>query len=150
MPTTHKLTAPFSTFASVDSIEAVRSEGVAGVWGEAGPLIARAVERQSDYTLGDVRALLDTADAQLWVARDKGVMIGAVVTKVYDFPQGRTVQVWLCGGSDFDSWGIAILVVIEGWAREIGASKVRIAGRKGWVRMLRDYEQTSVVLEKCL
>jgi hypothetical protein len=128
----------------------VRSEQVAGAWDEAAPLIARAVERQGDYDLSDVRALCETADAQLWMAVDGGVAVGAVVTKVYDFPCSRVVQIWLCGGDSFDKWGAAILRVIEEWASEIGAKRVRIAGRKGWGRVLGDYEQTSVVLEKCL
>jgi len=143
-----KLINRFSTFASVDEIRAVPQ--VAGVWAEAAPLIARAVERQGDYDMADVRALLDSSDAQLWVAIDGGAMIGAVVSKVYDFPCSRVVQIWLCGGDSFDKWGAEILRVIEEWAAEIGAKKVRIAGRKGWGRVLGEYEQTSVVLEKCL
>jgi hypothetical protein len=39
---------------------------------------------------------------------------------------------------------------IEEWAKAEGAALVRIYGRPGWVRMLRNYQVSNVVLERRL
>ena len=39
---------------------------------------------------------------------------------------------------------------IEGWARAEGAALVRIYGRKGWARVLKNYHVSNVVLERRL
>jgi len=149
MRTMPRLTGHFSTYASGEWIQTYPAGQIGPVWGEVGPILARALDRQSAYTLGDVRALLETSDAQLWVARTDGALLGAAVTKVFDFPQERVVEVWLAAGDGFSRWG-RFLKDIEEWAATIGAKRVRIIGRRGWARVLDGYEVTSVVLDKCL
>jgi hypothetical protein len=39
---------------------------------------------------------------------------------------------------------------IEYWARRMGAVRMRIIGRKGWLKVLAGFEQTAVVMEKPL
>ena len=139
----------FSTYASGEWIQTYQAGAIAPVWDEVGPVLSRAMERQSAYTLGDVRQLLESANAQLWVARTDGALLGVAVTKVFDFPQERVVEVSLAAGDEFERWG-RFLKDIEEWAAAIGAKRVRIMGRKGWVRMLKDYKETRVILEKAL
>jgi hypothetical protein len=52
-----------------------------------------------------------------------------------------------CGGDDMRRW-LGLLGGIEDYAKAEGCSRVRIFGRKGWVRVLEHYRIRNVILER--
>jgi hypothetical protein len=51
-----------------------------------------------------------------------------------------------CGGEGLD-WPL-LIKPLEQFAKHEGCSAVRIMGREGWQRVLKDYRRRRVVLEK--
>jgi hypothetical protein len=71
----------------------------------------------------------------------------AILTSIETFPTGlKEVRFWLAGGDltelrDYEP-------VVAAWGKEIGCTRVSIAGRRGWHRALPGYRETGVMLVK--
>ena len=127
----------------------VQPEDVPLVWHLASPLIQKAIDKTSDcFRVEDVRALIEAQRAQLWLVVDE-IPKAAWVTTIENSPSQRWVRVMWAGGEESDAW-LPLFQGVEQWAKSIGASKVVIIGRKGWIKKLPTYRQAAVVLEKKL
>jgi hypothetical protein len=118
-------------------------------WPSASVLIQKAVDKSDGkWTLDAVNEKLKTKDMQLWVAcTDR--LIAAGITQVQDFPGAKVCYLLFLGGEDMPVW-ISALDTLERVAIEWGCDYLEIQGREGWKRVLKDYEQTCVVLRKKL
>lgn len=119
-------------------------------WPEAAPLLRRALERQDQITEADVVKQLAAGEMQLWVHLDdcSGRIICAVVTRITRWPASTICVVRLMGAIDGDRQWLPSLDVIEEWAAAQGCDAVEIHGRKGWERLLPNYELNRVVLRR--
>lgn len=116
-------------------------------WPLAEGWVGAAVRRCGDWTLDLVRdGVLDGRYA-LWLAVEGEKAFGATVTRITAPP--RTCEVIACGG-DYHGQIPRLLTAIEDFARRDGCERIRISGRRGWARMLRDYRQPFITLEKAL
>lgn len=71
-------------------------------------------------------------------------------TELFEGLSGQKVcYIVICGGVDRRKW-LHLLDLLEGWARDEGCEKMRIFGRRGWTRDLRerDYKDVASVIEK--
>ena len=59
----------------------------------------------------------------------------------------RVCVLTACGGRDMKRW-LPLLEIIEAYAKAEGGGRLRIFGRKGWQRMLKNYRVTNIVLER--
>lgn len=85
---------------------------------------------------------------QLWVVRDGDGVQAASVTEVRTYPTGlRALNIVVLGGAHRERW-LHVLSEIEAWAEQRGCSRLEMAGRKGWGRILTDWKQTTVDMEK--
>lgn len=100
---------------------------------QAAPLIERALAEEGTglHTLHDVLDYLLTDRALLWSDTR-----AAIVTQMYQQPQGKALLVWLAAG-DLDQIVAMAENAIRPYAQREGAKVVQIIGRKGWVRALR-------------
>lgn len=101
---------------------------------------------------GDLNAYQPVEDAvlnglaQLWVAYDERPRAAAVTSM--DVTDTRKICILIaCGGHDRDDW-LPLLNEIEDFARIEKCGAMRIYGRNGWKRVLPDYQQRRVILEK--
>jgi hypothetical protein len=86
----------------------------------------------------------------LWLAADEGGKVHAAeVTQIVDFPKGKTCCLVMTGGKGMRSW-LWMLDEIELWAAKQGCTRMSAVGRKGWGRVLPDYEQIAIIFEKRL
>lgn len=94
------------------------------------------------HTLEDIEAGIRSGSLQFWPASR-----AAAVTEVIEYPRARALHLFLAGG-DLDQLSEMEESATE-FARQIGATQMSIAGRRGWVRAFRDkgYEEylTTVV-----
>jgi hypothetical protein len=99
----------------------------------------------------DEAALLadtDTHRMLLWVCVDQYYGIhAAMTTRLMRSDNGLVCQILALGGRDMCSWR-HLWPRIEAYAKEENCYKVRVEGRLGWKRILADYVQTGVILEK--
>lgn len=77
---------------------------------------------------------------------DKPVVL-ATVSYIY-YPNSTSFNlILLAGGSD--NWS-SLMVQLEEIARSNGCNEIEITGRKGWQRVLPDYEFSHITLRKSL
>lgn len=109
------------------------------------PWLEKAAKRYGDTHRKEhvLRRLLD-GRAQLWTERD-----AALVTSVERYDSGMVeVRGWLGGGSIGGLRKIEIRV--EVWAKSIGAHRLTILGRRGWLRALTGWRELAVLIAKDL
>ena len=96
-------------------------------------------------TLRHVRAMLAEDLAKRWVDDQDGT---TVITQLVQTPDGVNVAIWLAEGTLPGC--MRLLDRIEAYALQISARRVRVTGRAGWVRQLRDrgYLETARIMER--
>ena len=118
----------------------VDPQHVGVIWPRIDHFIRDAIERVGVSSFDDVVDDVVHGDALLWLAWDGEKVLGAGVTRLI----GEVCELVAYGGSG----EFHLLQTIENYARDEECIKMRILGRKGWVRVLKDYSQPYVVLEK--
>lgn len=109
------------------------------IWEEISPLIQKALDRGSDYTLEEIHAGLKKAEMQCWTSYNHGIEAVLVTALQDDY-----CLLLACGGTNAREW-IAWLPIVEDWAREKGAKELRIYGRRGWLKRLKFQEKYTVM-----
>lgn len=109
------------------------------------------MERGDLGTFADVEGDVLSGGALLWLVWEDPVVLGAAVTQISQAETSKYCMIVACGGECAMSW-IPLISKIETYARNEGCELMRILGRKGWVRVLKDkgYAESRVVLEKRL
>jgi len=123
----------------------VPKEDIHLVWNEVEPLIKKALD--DCYTADDILQGLIKNSFQLFISWNKKVE-SAVVTEVAQYPQKRICRYFLAGGSNMNNWLEPIQTEIEKFARHNNCDAVEVAGRKGWARKLKGYEQKIYLFNK--
>jgi hypothetical protein len=124
----------------------VQRARLAEVWPAVEPLLTPALKRGGEMTMqGLVEALRDGRFV-LWLAWS-GRLEAAAVTEVADTIAGRVCCIVACGGRDRARW-LDLRADLETYARRAGCVRMRIYGRKGWLRALPDFRAARVILEK--
>ena len=95
----------------------------------------------NSHTYEQVIEIVKRGDAQLWALRDS-----AIVTEIIDYPQRRTLRFWLAGGNMKTL--LEVEPKIRKWSILYRCEAVEIIGRKGWEKVMKDYEPTAIVLVK--
>lgn len=88
-------------------------------------------------------------DGLLWLARSGSTIDAAAATMLVRTDRHLVCVITALGGANMGRW-LDLLPGIEEWAKAEGAALVRVYGRPGWVRMLRNYRVSNVVLERRL
>jgi hypothetical protein len=107
------------------------------------PWLEKAAKRFGNtHTKEHVLQRILDGRAQLWTERN-----AALVTSIERYDSGYVeVRGWLGGGS------IAGLKTIEKrvevWAKSIGAQRLTILGRRGWLRALTGWRELAVLMAK--
>jgi hypothetical protein len=125
----------------------VPPEKIHQLWPHARPFIVAAIERGGLSNFSEIESALFKNLAQLWIVWDGVEMIAAAVTELQTVKDKKFCSLTAVGGKDFQRW-LHLLSRIENFAHDEGCKSVRIMGREGWGRILKDYKQTRVILEK--
>jgi hypothetical protein len=88
-------------------------------------------------------------DGVLWLACEGQEIEAAAVTLLTRTDRHLVCLITALGGSNMERW-LPLLSEIEDWARSEGAALVRVMGRPGWGRVLKNYHVSNVVLERAL
>ena len=110
----------------------VQPEDLEAAWKTAKPLIQKALDRGSNYTIDDVESGLRWKTMQLWTYGTDSALVTSIQSK-----GGKTWCLLLaCGGRDMELW-FPYFPLLEDWARSKGCVEVRVYGRLGWARYLK-------------
>ena len=133
-----------TTRAEIVCVDPVR---VRAIWPAVKHLIRRAVLRTNLSHTADIERETLEGDGLLWLALDGGHIKAAATTVLAATDTDTSCILTACGGDDMPAW-LPLLGRIEAYARAEGCARLRIYGRKGWARVLSDYRNTHVILEK--
>lgn len=132
---------------------AVPAEHVPLVWQRVASLLEPALRSVSGrYDVNDVLRELQENKTSLWIAfdQDGGVIHGAAVVRLVDYPKRRFARIEIVGGERMRNWGDRLLDMVESYARSSGCVGIETGGRVGWSRLgaARGYKKTSFHIEK--
>lgn len=108
------------------------------------------LESETGLILADaIREDLKTAHRQLWGYQSGQDITGIVITEIYDTPRGKCCEiVGACGRETAKGQIEEVMARIEQWAQDIGCTRVRVLGRRGWARRLKGFTQVGIILER--
>lgn len=122
---------------------------VAHLWPMIAPHARRAAEKAGNGGFEDLERDLLDGHSLLWlVIQDSSIVAYAVTDLLWDGVK-KVCVVLSCAGHGRAGW-LHHLRSIEAWAAGEHCEAVRIYGRKGWRRVLRDYRPIDGGLEKAL
>lgn len=114
------------------------------VWNTYRPLIQRALDRGSEYSIDEIYSGLLKEEMQLWTWGTDA----ALVTTIQNKGDKRWCLLLAMGGSKMDEWK-PYLQVVEDWAFANGCQELQIYGRLGWKRLGFKLEYAKLVREIC-
>lgn len=133
------------------NVFALHSTQIDEWWPQIRPLVERCEVRQVEWSANLVRVRLKEAEAQFWGVHDgTGKLAGGCITQIERGVSGLIGRVWIASGN-FKGDSVKIYrSIIEPWFVEKGCELIMIDGRKGWIRLLPDFDVVSVKLMKRL
>jgi len=126
-------------------ITQVPVEDLEFIWSQVKPQIEKALD--GSYSSYDILEYIKQNRMQLWISWNDGIE-ASFVTEVCDYPQLRVLRWVLAGGSNMESWLDLVTSKVEDWAKKNNCQRLEIVGRKGWTKVLRDYEPQAVYFVK--
>ena len=123
----------------------VPKEDIHFIWNEVESLIKKALD--DCYTTDDILKGLIFDKFQLFISWENKVE-SAVVTEVAQYPQKKVCRYFLAGGSNMNNWLEPIQETIEKFAKHNNCNSIEVAGRKGWAKKLKGYEQKIYLFNK--
>lgn len=148
MQTTGKLIARSVGSRLVEAI-CVPREHVADVWPHVEGMIAQAVNRTGINTIEDARVSVLAGYALLWVAWDGETILGVATTEINETAKGRVCLIGYLSGKNLNEFFHLKDVLID-YAKSEKCAFLRIIGRKGWLRRLRNegFKMSNIVMER--
>jgi hypothetical protein len=120
---------------------------ISEIWPHVSSLLKDACRRTGLNAFSDIEADILAGRSLLWLAWNGLAIESAAATILINSEIGKVCIITACGGSDMKRW-LPLIGQIESYARREGCARVRIYGRKGWLRVLAGYEQEHVIMDK--
>jgi hypothetical protein len=111
------------------------------IWEEVSELLGPACDTSfGQDTIRTLRASLMSGNEGLFVIEDGDQIIGAVTYEVVGYDTGlRVLAINYAGGVAMDSQMPAVIDMFHALKRHFMCDRVRITGRKGWIRYMKQF-----------
>jgi hypothetical protein len=119
------------------------------VWPLVAHLVRAAMRKGRLSEFDDVERGVRGGRMLLWVAADPRAIWAAAVTELHVVNGEKFCTIVACGGHDRGQW-LHLLDGLESHAKAEGCAAMRVYGRRGWGKLLKDYRVTRLLLEKTL
>jgi hypothetical protein len=129
---------------SAPNLICVDPEKIFDFWPHAREMIKAAIDTDPLGDFPNVENQVLNGDQLLWLAWS-GKIEAAATTRIFR----GVCEVVAVGGHYRERWQ-PLLEKIEQYAKDEGAKSMRIYGRVGWQRVLKDYRVKQVIMEKAL
>ena len=128
----------------------VQPEDIAHIWEQVAPLLDRAKEHsEGEAEPDDFLEPLTHGDMQLWIFTEESSLHSAMITQIIVYPQKKILRVISIAGSEFEKLR-QFNDVVELFAIKTGCTGLELWGRKGWKKLLPDWESNYIVYTKDL
>jgi hypothetical protein len=143
----HRLTE-LSVIPFVVDLGCVDPKDAHQIWPQAGPLIRTAIERTGLSEFQDIENAVFSGDQLLWLAISDHIE-AAATTHLIKTSGKPVLVITACSGANRERW-LPLFARIEKYGKDEGCKCIRIYGRKGWERVLKNYRVEHVILERAL
>jgi hypothetical protein len=119
-------------------VSLIPAEFVSGLLPKLFPHINKAAK----YTFGRyepediVDAVLDE-EAHLWVVIEGEDILGVTITRFWQYPRKKCLDVMFLGGEDWDEWRDNMFDILQRWASDNGCDAIESSGRTGFARVFK-------------
>ena len=128
----------------------VAPEDVAYIWERVAPLLNEVQEHtEGEVESDDFLESLTHGDMQLWIATEENELHSIMITQIITYPQKRVLRIISIAGSDFKRL-YQFNEMVESFAIKTGCTSLELWGRKGWKKLLPDWESNYIVYTKDL
>lgn len=120
-------------------VSLVPPELAEGLWPRIFPHLSRAAE----YTFGryepeDIFDAVVSGQVHLWIVIDEDEIIGITVTRFWQYPRKKCLDMVFIAGDEGFSWKDPMLNVLQHWAYDNGCEVIESSGRPGFSRAFKD------------
>ena len=130
------------------NVALVDADKVSSVWEEVYPLLEKAqVYAAGELDTQDFFDMIKNGDMQLWIAEDDDGIFAMMLTEFVQYPRKKVMRIVSIGGSEMHRW-MKYFPALEAAALSVGCTGFEIFGRKGWLRVLKDWKCSYHVLTK--
>jgi hypothetical protein len=119
------------------------------VWPHVRPLLEKACRRASLNAFADFETDILTGRSLVWIAWNGNTIEAVAATVLINSDNGKVCVITLCAGHAMQRW-LKLIERIENYARDEACARIRIFGRKGWLRVLEGFEAKHLVMDKAL
>ena len=120
------------------------------VWNDVKELIAKT----NDDVLNeeDILEYLKTGYYILWIVTkpDSNAIVAAVTVEYAYYPKHKMCRVVTLAGEMMFDWIDEGVIMMENWATAQGCTYMGVYGRKGWKKVLKEYNEHCILLRKKL
>lgn len=120
---------------------------IKAAWPIAAPMLRPAMRKGGLGTFAALERGVLYGDSLLWLVLRDGTAVAALVTDLIRAEDELVCLITACGGHDMRAW-LPLIARIEAFAVAEKCARMRLMGRKGWARMLPQYRQEHVILER--
>jgi hypothetical protein len=131
--------------------------GVVGIdyipklWNRIEPMLEKVVKHsEGELTTNHYLDYLMDDKMQLWVAIEDNNIVMCMVTQFINYPTKKILRVLSISGERFKELHGRFNGMIEEFALENNCSALELWGRKGWKKMLTDWNDSYIVYTKDL
>lgn len=120
-------------------VSLVPSQLIDGLWPRIFPHLSKA----SEYTFGryepeDILDFVVSGEAHLWVVLDGGDIVGITVTRFWQYPRKKCLDVMFLGGESLNEWKDLMFDTLHSWAHDSSCVAIEASGRVGFARLFKD------------
>jgi len=128
----------------------VAPDDIPHIWENVHPHL-EAMEPHSEGELSpeDFYESLMNKEMQLWIAIEDKELLASMVTQIIPYPRKRVLRIISIGGEGMDQW-IGYIPIVEDWALSMGCTALECWGRKGWLKILKDWKCSYHIITKDL
>ena len=129
----------------------ISAEDVPYIWDDVGPMLARIQEHsEGELETDDFLEQLMMGGMQLWISTEDKEIVMSAVTQIIQYPQKKILRVIAIAGENFKEVHDNCINMVEAFAIKHECSALELWGRKGWKKMLPDWNSKYIVFTKDL
>ncbi len=129
----------------------ISPEDVPYIWDDVAPMLARVTERsEGELEADDYLEPLSSGLMQLWIVTEDKEITMSMVTQIIYYPQKKVLRTIALAGENFKEVHDNFIDLVESFAIRLGCSSLELWGRKGWKKMLPDWNSKYIVFTKDL
>ena len=112
-------------------------------------LVSMTPHSEGELEPDDFYEAISEGEMQLWIALEEKELLASMVTQIVTYPRKRVLRIISISGDDMYKW-IDYIPTVEDWALSLGCTSLECWGRKGWLKVLKDWKCSYHIITKDL